>query len=382
LSNPKKTLGFQEFTQSQPKVWEQIKSWCTSFQMIETLHEDTGRAPVKNFVRALQDPVQYTCPDAHPRVLSTLKSVVAQIRPEMIWAEHRIPAMLAQLAVPHVPIIYSFHDWEWRLGLLRHESRSNAMSGLKKLRSRFGVWQTRRAEHVTVSSVAACVSGSVTETAEFQTIGAQRVAYFPTTYQPVDLRDVADATEPIRVVHLGAMQGTRNLISVQRFLDLSWFPSCINHQAKPELWMVGSMKHAPDDFMVELKRAEAHCTGFVQDLSTVLRPGDVHVVPWELPTGTRTRIPVALNHGQALVSTKAAAICLPELKHNENCLLVDDLSEMGVAIAELLNEPKRRKRIAQAGRDTFLKHFTRDSVQPRFERFVEDLKLSRAASIY
>ena len=142
--------------------------------------------------------------------------------------------------------------------------------------------------------------------------------------------------------------------------------------------MVGSMKGAPVEFMAELKRAKAVCTGFVQDLGAVLRPHDIHIVPWELPTGTRTRIPVALNHAQALVSTKAAAICLPELRDNENCILVDDLREMGQAVNALLSDPDKRKRIADAGRNTFLQHFTRASVQPRFQQFLETLRMPRA----
>jgi hypothetical protein len=380
LANPRRSLGFAKFTASQPQVWEQVRSWCASHRVIEIAHAPTPRAPVRHFLQALRDPVPYICADAQPQVLNEFKDIVAQLQPDLIWAEHRVPAMLARRAATGTPIVYSHHDWEWLLGQQRFEGQQDTLSRAQRLRRRFGIWQTKRAECATVSGVAACVSGSITETAEFKTLGARHAAYLPTTYEPVSLLARYDDAEPVRVVHLGGMQGTRNQTSVQRFLDLAWGPSCAEHPAAPQLWQVGSMKGASDEILAALQQAQAVCTGFVPDLGEVLRPGDIHVVPWEWPTGTRTRIPVALNHGQALVSTRAAAVCLPELKDGENCLLAADLPELGQAIGALLNDPARRRQLAAAGRATFLQHYTRPALQPRFQQFLSELGVSLVRS--
>lgn len=381
LTNPRRQLGFREYVVRQPEVWARVEGWCASHRTIRIEHEETRSEPLRNFARALRDPVRYVCPEAQEAVVADFKQTVAQLRPDFIWAEHRVPAMLAERAATGVPIVYSHHDWEWALRQLRHEAKKETLGRGQNLRARFGVWQTKRAEHATVRGVAACVSGSVTEAAEFRELGARRAAYFPTTYEPADLGGGRrDAAGRLRIIHLGGMQGSRNQLSVSRFLKHSWFPSCDRHVASPELWMVGSMKSAPDELMDELRRARAVCTGFVRDLGEALRPGDIHVVPWELATGTRTRIPVALNHAQALVSTRAAASCLPELRDGENCVLVEDLGEMGRAIAALLDDPARRQRIARAGRETFLRHFTREALQPRFQQFVEELRADSAAA--
>jgi len=37
-------------------------------------------------------------------------------------------------------------------------------------------------------------------------------------------------------------------------------------------------------------------------LDEVLRPNDVHIVPYDQPTGTRTRLTLALNHRQVLLA--------------------------------------------------------------------------------
>lgn len=384
LTNPRRQLGFREYVVRQPEVWARVEGWCASHGFIRVDQEETASEPLRNFARAMRDPVRYVCPEAQEPVVEEFRKTVARLRPDFIWAEHRVPAMLAARAATGVPVVYSHHDWEWALRQLRHEAKKGTLDARQDMRARFGVWQTKRAEHATVRGVAACVSGSVTEAAEFREIGARRAAYFPTTYEPVALKDDCETTgagdERVRVVHLGGMQGSRNQSSVNRFLEHSWFPTCDRHHASPELWMVGSMKSAPEEFMDELRRARAVCTGFVRDLADALRPGDIHVVPWEFAGGTRTRIPVALNHAQALVSTRAAASCLPELRDGENCLLVEDLGEMGRAIAALLDDPARRKRIARAGRETFLRHFTREALQPRFQQFVEELCVNNSTA--
>jgi glycosyltransferase involved in cell wall biosynthesis len=119
-----------------------------------------------------------------------------------------------------------------------------------------------------------------------------------------------------------------------------------------------------------LQRIGAKCPGFVEDLSTVLRPYDIHIVPWSHNTGVRTRIPLALNYGQALVAMRTTAACLDELRDGENCLLVSDFGEMAQAIRRLLHDDALRRRIADEGRKTFLACFTREGLQPRFDRFL------------
>jgi len=138
----------------------------------------------------------------------------------------------------------------------------------------------------------------------------------------------------------------------------------------PELWIVGSLNGLDDGLARQLKRAEAHCTGFVEDLRTVLRPYDLHVIPWEYDTGTRTRLPVAFNHAQVVLATRASAACLPEARHGENCVLVDRLAEMAEPLAALAGDAARRRDLGAAARATFLHAFTREARQGAFDTFI------------
>ena len=73
-------------------------------------------------------------------------------------------------------------------------------------------------------------------------------------------------------------------------------------------------------------------------------------------------------------SSRAAVTGLPELSSGENCVLVEDLEEMGPAVLELLADAPRRRELGCAGRATFLNHFTREAVQPRFDQFIDELR--------
>jgi hypothetical protein len=169
------------------------------------------------------------------------------------------------------------------------------------------------------------------------------------------------------------MQTTANRLGLERFLDVSWPIICQTSSVHPELWVVGSLAGASGSLLAKLKQAKAACPGFVDDLTTVLRPFDIHIIPWEHNTGTRTRIPLVLNYGQVLVSTKAGAACLPELRHNENCVLVHNLEQMAKEVMLLIPDESRRQKLARAGRDTFEKQYTREAVQPRFNQFLGEL---------
>ncbi|MCZ7545717.1 MAG: glycosyltransferase [Anaerolineae bacterium] len=181
-----------------------------------------------------------------------------------------------------------------------------------------------------------------------------------------------------RIVHLGTMQATANRLGLQRFMEVVWPRIIETNPRPPELWVVGNLDGASPELLGQLEKANAICAGYVFDLGTVLRPYDIHIVPWEHDTGTRTRIPLALNYAQALVSTRAGAACFRELRHNENCVQVDGLEQMGEAILALVCDNIYRRQLADAGRATFLRCYTREALQPRFDSFIKQVLRSNA----
>ncbi|MBA3284834.1 MAG: glycosyltransferase [Nitrosopumilus sp.] len=364
LRNPHTPKGFVEYTQNQPVTWNTVKSWCKSYHMIEVkrnTEEKSRMARLYHLILALLYPIRYKYNTISKETNEIFKKLLIQIQPDMIWTEHQFPAILAQNYIQETPIIFSHTDWLWRIKKLRQkDNRFN-------LRFLLNIYLLKRLEVKLVQKVSGCVSGSIKEAFEIEMLSRKPVIYLPATYPLINPVLLKETHSSKRIFHLGGMSTTANRIGLQRFIDVVW-PTI--REFNPELWVIGSLEGAGDLLLDYLKKENIICTGFINDLSSVLRPYDIHIIPWEYNTGTRTRIPLVLSHKQVLLSTRAAAACLPELINGENCILVDDLTSMGSEITKIFSNQTLRIRLANSGYETFKKSFTRESLQQRFNRYI------------
>lgn len=365
LSSPEIDDRFRSFRREQPETWARVCGWCESWQEVVFRTKTRRSAPLRNFAYGVARP-SYLFKGYDGATADRLAALFSVCSPTIAWAEHLGPASaVLDLKIP-VPLVYSHHDWAWRIKRLRSGARGDSP------RYRVRNWLMRRYEEQLVTRFSGTLSASATEAADIEALGAPNCAYVPPIYAPVENREIGEPSDP-RVVHLGGMNTTANRIGLHRFLSVSWPIVCAELQRAPELWIVGSLDGAASDLMAEIEKSGAVCTGFVANLREVLRPNDIHIVPWEHNTGSRTRIPLILNYGQALVSTRPGAACFPELHGDDNCVLVDDLLSMADAVVSLVRDDNRRMQIAKTGRATFLECFTREAVQPRFDQFLESV---------
>lgn len=294
-----------------------------------------------------------------------LQAYIERVKPDLIWAEDLFPATLARRASSKIPVVYSHHDWKWRIKSYRSRKQQ-----ILNWRKRFDLWMGKRHEQTLVRQVDGCISASVSESQEIRQLGCIHVEFFPTLYEPINMQDQAPPGKSPRIVHLGGMQTTANLIGLERFLQITWPELCRLLPTPPEFWVIGSLKGAPPDLIRALAQAGAVCTGFVENLNAILRPFDLHIIPWEYNTGTRTRIPLALNYHQVLVSTRAAAACMDGLRDGRNCVLAEDLHQMAKKMVDLIQDEPARQSISQTGRVTFTEQFTLQAQQNRFNQFI------------
>jgi glycosyltransferase involved in cell wall biosynthesis len=215
----------------------------------------------------------------------------------------------------------------------------------------------------------AVVSGSASECRELESLGIRHVHYIPVSLESKGWVEDNKPLSPVRIVHLGGMGTTANRLGLERFFDVVW-PSCVQENAT--LWVVGDARFAGAPLERKLKTVQ--CTGFVEDLTTVLRPFDIHIVPWEHATGQRTRVPVVLSCGQVIVAVRNGIACYPEIVDGENSILVESLCEMSAVINDLLRRPDERERLGRAARETYERHFTRSALLPRFRQVLASIE--------
>ncbi len=369
LRHPARSFGFEEYVEAQPETWSLVRGWCASHAILD-LRGSTLRGGVaaagKRFVSAVRDPYSQF-PIAQDRGnAKAFARIVDSLEPDLVWAENVNPAMIARRASGRVPMVYGHHDWIWRILQL------NEASGMRGVRGHVNGRLFRRAEELLVREVAGCVSPSAREAEELRRLN-DHVAYLPPTYPPHEGDLPGTVPLPPRIVHLGGMRTVASRVGLQRFLDAVWPFVRAAVDPAPELVVVGSLDGASEALRMRLHEAGASCAGFVRDLGSVLRPYDVHVIPWEHRTGARTRVPLAMRHAQVVVSTQAAVDGLTGLADGENCVLVEDLDRMADAIRPLLEDGERRRELGRAARSTFDAHFTREDVQPRFDGFMKGI---------
>lgn len=368
------SLGFAQFVEEQPHIWQQVQGWVRSSRHIVVGQQEHRPPRWQRAMTALRDPVAFKQGVINPTTLAMLRKAIDRVAPDLIWAEHFLPALLVSRLRPAVPVIYSHHDWFWRIKWLRRGQKG------RDLFARWYFFRLRRTEEALIRQVTGCISASATEASEIEALGGQCVAYLPTAYPPVALPLLQEPLPAPRVVHLGGMRTTANRLGLERFLDIVWPQVCKQMTTPPELWVVGDLRGISDPLQRQLEQAGAVCTGFAPNLATVLRPYDIHVMPWEYNTGTRTRLPVIFNFAQVLVATSASAACVPEAQHASNALLVDALPDMAATIIALCADSTQRKQLGQAARHTFEQSFVRAALQPRFDRFLEQCQQPTATS--
>lgn len=318
------------------------------------------KSAMKRLIQAVFNPVVFEYSFVNSKNIRSLQTIVKQKSIDLVWCEWRWSAIWALETPLSIPAMYSHHDWEYKLALLRKKPN---------LKKKFHTFQKKRVEMKLVKQMTSCISGSQTETKEIEEISGKKALYLPTTYESV-LSKLASKNQP-SIVHLGGMGTTANRLGLERFLDVCW-SDIKNAIPNVELLVVGSIKRAQPSLQEKLEDPQIKKLGFVEDLATVLHPNDIHIVPWEYNTGTRTRIPVILNYQQALVATKASVQCYPEIT-SENAVLCSDLDEMKDAIIHLYSDVEKLHLLADNGNQTFKENFTLKSQKNKLEQFLKEI---------
>ena len=362
FSNTRGRVEFDNYMAEDARVWSEVRAMCesvtfTTFPEMPDLVTRLRHRILLSILRrwfsgeVVHNPILLGNLNLKAVAFPKMQQLIAKVKPDFIWAEHVLPAQVAVLQI-EIPVIFSHSDWLYRLQTIRRRKPEDL--------------ELRAAEENLARKATRIVSGSMVESEELRTIGCMFVDYIPLSYAPVPFDPDAKPSLDVRLVHFGNMWATSNRIGLQRFVEQVW-PGLL-HEAL-NFWVIGDTSHAPPALSEFL--ASVTCTGHVKEWATVLRPYDLHIIPWEYNTGQRTRVPVAFNCGQVIVAIRAGIAGFPEAIDGENCRLVDRIDEMGPVIKELLHDSAQRERLGKAARRTFDSCFTRYTLLPRYETVID-----------
>jgi glycosyltransferase involved in cell wall biosynthesis len=198
---------------------------------------------------------------------------------------------------------------------------------------------------------------------------AARVLAIPTGVDTAYFAPDGGAEAPGEVVFSGSMDWYPNEDAVRHFIDAIW-PLVRREVPEVALTVVG---RNPTAALAGLaRRAGARVTGTVEDVRPHLARAAVVVVPLRVGGGTRLKIYEALAMQKAVVSTSVGAEGLP-LQAGKHFLCADDPASFAAAVAALLRDPGRRRRLGRAGRELVESRYSWARVSREFERACEEV---------
>lgn len=294
------------------------------------------------------------------------------VQPDFIWAEHTQSAALVSIS-SQLPWIYAHYDWWFKIAKVRRKLGSRYYY----LSQRAYDWAFKQTEIKLARKATAVITGSKTEAEELARLGARHVQIIPTTYPPVEIKlEQEPSIKKIKIVHLGSLNTTANYQGLMVYLDRI-HPKIVQALGdRLELIVIGETRITKPDLMERLRKQSAILLGHIRDLSSVLVPYDIAIIPYEMDSGTRTKLGMLFNYAQVVVTTQSAVAGSEEVLHGENCLVFSSLDEFPSAIIALANNSTERIRLGRSARETFNRNFTLESQIGNFREVLTCLKES------
>jgi glycosyltransferase involved in cell wall biosynthesis len=357
---PNQRQEFNRYMENESDVWSEIVSKCNSVTLTTLPDRPSLANRLNNKIANLMSRNDILNPLLREVAFPVLARLIKRTKPDFIWSQHFGATQVAALQ-NQIPVVYSHHDWLYRIKTMDAAGEGNG--------------RLRDAEEVVARKAAAVVSGSAVECEQLRQVGCKNVAYIPVTYESANLDRDAWPSPRSRLVHLGGLGTTANRLGLERFFEVVW-PAVADNV---ELLVIGDTSEAPASLRGSL--AAVKCTGHVKELGTVLRPFDLHIIPWEHNTGQRTRMVLAFNHAQVVVAVRASVAGFPEAVDGKNCRLVDRLDQMVAVIKRLTPDVSERRRLGLAARETFENSFTRNAMLPRYESVISSTQSPRILAL-
>ncbi len=297
--------------------------------------------------------------------------VARSVKPDVIWAD----CLLALAASPYrsYPVVYSHQDFMFRTKGIRRgisdRHPSNLQDVLERLRKRIRRPEAmslralerhelaliRRATHVV------CVSASEAEDLRSRGIAAD---YIPIAGPTIPRSVIQPPADKARFFFFG-FHNTAHASMLAELRHHLW-PLLANAGCVAEWHQAGRPPLRPDEDWKWMERTFDVVHGYVDDLGSLFRRGDVSVAPYSHDTGFRTKFTVTAAHGMINAGYLSTFRCAPEFTPGVDCVASADAESLAATLCELARDPRRREQLGDAARALYERAYTLEAHTPEF----------------
>lgn len=188
-----------------------------------------------------------------------------------------------------------------------------------------------------------------------------------------------DAIQPLpppdeskqEILFVGSLQYLPNVDGAQ-FMSNEVMPEILKRCPDAVLKIVG---RGPDERTLRLHHPPSfNVVGEVEEIEPWYRTCRLSIVPLRSGGGTRLKILESMAYGRPVVSTRIGAEGI-DITHGKNILIADTPEELADAVALILNDPGKARRMAEEGRklveDRYSWKSIADILYEGYVRFVE-----------
>ena len=182
------------------------------------------------------------------------------------------------------------------------------------------------------------------------------------------------------IANIGRLPGTANTLGLE-ILGRDVLPRLREHVgSRPYHVRILGAGNLRRDLEPYFQRPEIELAGFVADIDDAMLRAGVFLC---VNNASRykvghTRYLHAWSLGGCVVAHRDAALSMPEIRHDENALLGKDAAEIAELVALAMADAPLRRRLGEAGYETFVNLFTAPRVARSIIERLNALALSRA----
>ena len=159
---------------------------------------------------------------------------------------------------------------------------------------------------------------------------------------------------PNKIVFVGNMRTLQNQDAVLCFVQ-DIFPRILKQKPDTKFYIVGAQ---PPQSIQQLASENIFVTGFVEDIEDTICDACLAIAPVRVAAGIQNKVLVAMSCGIPVVMTSLISNAIPELRHEENCLIQDEPATLADACLRIMNHTDLRQQLAINGYEMVKQHYS------------------------
>jgi len=340
-------------------------------------YESDQRAKLPGLLRSLFHSTPYSYAKCQPPGFAeTVSRAADTFRPDLVHVDtlHVGTFGLSLKRKLHLPVVLRLLNVDSVLMSRFRDSRRNPL-----VRAYAGLQARRTLEYESryLPEFSRCVAITETDAQTLRSITGVGVTAITAGVDTSFYAPRPELEEPEALVSTALMRWLPNVVSVRWLLDRV-FPLVKREAPKARLFVVG--KDPPADIRARTDGSSLVVTGFVPDVRPWVARGSVFLVPTRVGSGMRIKVLEALAMGKAVVSTRLGCEGIDGLKDDVNVLFADEPADFACAVVQLMNDPGRRRRLGEAGRELVLARYQWRNIAREFTRVYEQAASAKTGS--